>query len=83
VWVAYRGRTAFRAETYIARAVDVHAGEDEMDLHLRTAETSPRPPEGSRSGLVSDAEEAQPREGKQLPDLDRNLGLPGLVIKGG
>ncbi|SFT82600.1 DNA-binding transcriptional activator of the SARP family [Geodermatophilus amargosae] len=39
MWVAYRGGNRAEAETYIARIIDVHDGEDEMDLPLSTAET--------------------------------------------
>ncbi|MBB3084703.1 LysM peptidoglycan-binding domain-containing protein [Geodermatophilus sabuli] len=36
--VAYRGGNPAEAETYVARIIDVHDGDDEMDLPLSTAE---------------------------------------------
>ena len=36
--LAYREGNRAEAETYVARLVDVHDGEDEMDLPLSTAE---------------------------------------------
>ncbi|WP_169064416.1 LysM peptidoglycan-binding domain-containing protein [Geodermatophilus dictyosporus] len=38
ICVAYRGGNRAEAETYVARIVDVHDGDDEMDLPLSTAE---------------------------------------------
>ncbi|WP_116451684.1 LysM peptidoglycan-binding domain-containing protein [Blastococcus litoris] len=38
MWVAYREGNRAEAETYVARIVDVHDGEDEMDLPMSTAE---------------------------------------------
>ncbi|WP_246066158.1 LysM peptidoglycan-binding domain-containing protein [Geodermatophilus aquaeductus] len=37
--VAYRRGNRAEAETYVARVIDVHDGDDEMDLPLSTAET--------------------------------------------
>ncbi len=37
--VAYREGNRAEAETYVARIVAVHDGEDEMDLPMSTAET--------------------------------------------
>ena len=39
MWVAYRAGSRAEAETYVARIVTVHDGEDEMDLPMSTAET--------------------------------------------
>ncbi|SDG04381.1 LysM domain-containing protein [Blastococcus aurantiacus] len=39
MWVAYREGNRAEAETYVARIVDVHDGDDEMDLPMSTAET--------------------------------------------
>jgi len=39
VWVAYHEDNRAEAETYVARIVAIHDGEDEMDLPLSTAET--------------------------------------------
>ncbi|MGY1684930.1 LysM peptidoglycan-binding domain-containing protein [Geodermatophilus sp. SYSU D00867] len=40
--VAYRAGNRAEAETYVARLIDVHDGDDEMDLPLSTAETITR-----------------------------------------
>ncbi len=39
MWVAYHQGNRAEAETYVARIVEVHDGEDEMDLPMSTAET--------------------------------------------
>ena len=39
MWVAYREGSRAEAETYVARIVTIHDGEDEMDLPMSTAET--------------------------------------------
>jgi DNA-binding SARP family transcriptional activator len=39
MWVAYHEGSRAEAETYVARIVDIHDGEDEMDLPMSTAET--------------------------------------------
>ena len=39
MWVAYLEGSRAEAETYVARIVDIHDGEDEMDLPMSTAET--------------------------------------------
>lgn len=39
VWVAFHQGNRAEAETYVARIVAVHDGEDEMDLPMSTAET--------------------------------------------
>ncbi|SNS68876.1 DNA-binding transcriptional activator of the SARP family [Geodermatophilus pulveris] len=38
MWVAYHEGSRAEAETYVARIVDIHDGEDEMDLPMSTAE---------------------------------------------
>ena len=39
MWVAFHQGNRAEAETYVARIVAVHDGEDEMDLPMSTAET--------------------------------------------
>ncbi|SNR79469.1 LysM peptidoglycan-binding domain-containing protein [Blastococcus mobilis] len=39
MWVAYHQGNRAEAETYVARIVAIHDGEDEMDLPMSTAET--------------------------------------------
>ena len=42
MWVAYREGNRAEAETYVSRIVEVHDGDDEMDLPMSTAETIDR-----------------------------------------
>ena len=51
MWVAFRDGNRAEAESLVARIVAVNDGDDEMDLHLRTAETIAR----ARRDFLSDA----------------------------
>lgn len=51
MWVAFRDGNRAEAEAFVARIVAANDGEDEMDLHLSTAETIAR----ARREFLSDA----------------------------
>src|SRR4051794_41400654 len=54
MWVAYREGNRAAAGTYITRIVEVHDGDDDMDLPMSAAENhQPRPPANPRASLMS------------------------------
>ncbi len=64
--VAYREGDRAEAETYIARIVEVHEGDDEMDVPLSTAETINRARRQHLDRLHEDASAPSPRESECL-----------------
>jgi hypothetical protein len=73
MWVAYREGNRAEAETYIARIVEVHEGDDEMDLALSTAETIHR---ARRQHLDRSHEDASARSRRESECSASRHGCP-------